>query len=114
MQGRFVDVRMQDCYNVVKCLQDLACLDASTATLFFGCCGFSNLSALISWPEPDMRHARWAACVVLKEVCFCTSSRGDILLKKDSSTGVIYLLVGSLQNLVRRLIKAVASTLKLA
>lgn len=68
LQGRFVDVRMQDCYNVVKCLQDLTCLDASTASYFFELGGFSNLSALLSWPEADMRHARWAAAVVLKDV----------------------------------------------
>ena len=59
---------MQDCYNVVKCLQDLCCLDASTATIFFKSSGFSNLSAILSWPEADMRHARWAATVVLKDV----------------------------------------------
>ncbi len=74
VQGRFVDLRMQDCYNVVKCLQDLSCLDATTATIFFKSSGFSNLSAILSWPESDMRHARWAAAVVLKDVSKAHSS----------------------------------------
>jgi hypothetical protein len=91
LQGRFVDVRMQDCYNVVKCLQDLACLDATTASLFFECNGFSNLSALLSWPEADMRHARWAAAVVLKDVrpthffllVLIASERRTLIWKRD-------------------------------
>lgn len=68
MQDRFVDVRMQDCYNVVKCLQDLACASKETATMFFSCWGFSNLSSLVNWPHPEMRHSRWAGVVVLKDV----------------------------------------------
>ena len=83
---------MQDCYNVVKCLQDLACLDATTASLFFECNGFSNLSALLSWPEADMRHARWAAAVVLKDVrpthffltfVLIASERRTLIWKRD-------------------------------
>jgi hypothetical protein len=66
-----VDLRMQDCYNVVKCLQDLACFNHDTASMLFKCCGFSNLSALVDWPHPDMRHSRWAGVIVLKDVSSC-------------------------------------------
>ncbi|CAL8467978.1 g7516 [Coccomyxa elongata] len=95
MQGRFVDLRMQDCYNVVKCLQDLCCLDASTATIFFKSSGFSNLSAILSWPEADMRHARWAATVVLKDLvglALPTDRVSDWCIAKDSVQAISCLI----------------------
>ena len=68
MQGNFLDLRMQDAYNVVKCLQDLACASCATAAVFVSCGGLSNLAAVLSWPAEGMRHARWAASVVMTDV----------------------------------------------
>ena len=67
---------MQDVYNIVKCLQDLACATAATALVFVSCGGLSNLAAVLSWPSEGMRHARWAASVVMSDVspCFTTHS----------------------------------------
>ena len=59
---------MQDVYNIVKCLQDLACATAATALVFVSCGGLSNLAAVLSWPLEGMRHARWAASVVMSDV----------------------------------------------
>ena len=74
LQGKFFDLRMQDVYNIVKCLQDLACATAATALVFVFCGGLSNLAAVLSWPSEGMRHARWAASVVMSDVspCFTT------------------------------------------
>ena len=68
MQGKFLDLRMQDAYNVVKCLQDLACATCATASVFVSCGGLSHLAAVLSWPAEGMRHARWAASVVMTDV----------------------------------------------
>ena len=68
LQGKFFDLRMQDVYNIVKCLQDLACATAATALVFVSCGGLSNLAAVLSWPLEGMRHARWAASVVMSDV----------------------------------------------
>ena len=73
MQGKFLDLRMQDAYNVVKCLQDLACASCATAAVFVSCGGLSNLAAMLSWPAEGMRHARWAASVVMTDVSMASS-----------------------------------------
>lgn len=68
LQGKFFDLRMQDVYNIVKCLQYLACATSATALVFVSCGGLSNLAAVLSWPLEGMRHARWAASVVMSDV----------------------------------------------
>ena len=68
MQGKFYDLRMQDAYNIIKCLQDLACATPATASVFVNCGGLSNLASVLSWPAEGMRHARWAASVVMSDV----------------------------------------------
>ena len=68
MQGKFYDLRMQDAYNIIKCLQDLACATPATASVFVSCGGLSNLASVLSWPAEGMRHARWAASVVMSDV----------------------------------------------
>ena len=68
LQGRFVDMRMQDSYTILRTLQDLCCLGEHTAGVFLACCGLSNLCSVVSWPRADMRHVRWAAVSFLKEV----------------------------------------------
>ena len=75
MQGKFLDLRMQDAYNVVKCLQDLACASCATAAVFVSCGGLSNLAAVLSWPAEGMRHARWAASVVMTDVSVASSPK---------------------------------------
>lgn len=68
MQGKFYDLRMQDAYNIIKRLQDLACATPATASVFVSCGGLSNLASVLSWPAEGMRHARWAASVVMSDV----------------------------------------------
>ena len=69
LQGRFVDMRMQDSYNILRTLQGLCCVSGHTASVFLTCCGLSNLCSVASWPHAEMRHVRWAAVSFLKEVC---------------------------------------------
>ena len=87
MQGKFLDLRMQDAYNVVKCLQDLACASCATAAVFVSCGGLSNLAAVLSWPAEGMRHARWAASVVMTDVSVAPNPEQLLLrLDRDSRT----------------------------
>ena len=88
VQGRFVDMRMQDNYNILKTLQDLSSAE-HTAGVFLSCCGLSNLCSVISWPHAEMRHVRWAAVSFLKEVHSSGFLLTFVLQAEQSATGFI-------------------------